>query len=62
MTNAEKYEEVFGFPPAALICPTSVCANCPLYQTNTDTDYIDPDCCCPNIENWWNSEYRGGKE
>lgn len=29
MTNAEKYQEVFGFPPDRGNCPTEDCKFCP---------------------------------
>lgn len=46
MTNAQKYEEVFGFPPDKP-CPTILCQNCPLHEKD--------DCRC---EEWWDSEYK----
>ena len=46
MTNAQKYEEVFGFPPDKG-CPTAKCTFCPLHE--------ESDC---NCEEWWNSEYE----
>ena len=46
MTNAQKYEEVFGFPPEKA-CPTECCSDCPLHE--------EKDCHC---EEWWDSEYE----
>lgn len=51
MTNAEKYQEVFGFPPDKGNCPTECCNFCPL------------DCCDANgpasRNDWWDEEYKG---
>lgn len=52
MTNAEKYEEVFGFPPDTGNCPTELCSECP---GHVDDNF---NCTC----NWWNEEYKGGEE
>ena len=59
MTNAEKYEQVFGFPPNSVLeCPTSDCKKCPLFNLHRKEDL-----CASNEElfNWWNSEYRESK-
>ena len=49
MTNAQKYEEIFGFPPY-MGCPTTKCAFCPLVEMTTCKE-----------EDWWNSEYEESK-
>lgn len=51
MTNAEKYEEVFGFPPDKEMCPTERCENCP------QSGYG-----CYGVGEWWDKEYKGGAE
>lgn len=48
MTNAQKYEEVFGFPPDQDMCPTKDCDKCPV------DNYHDSYC----INEWWDSEYK----
>lgn len=57
MTNAEKYEEIFGFKPA-YVCPSWECSNCPIgIETCLKHDYrLIP------IAKWWNQEYKGGAE
>lgn len=48
MTNAEKFEEVFGFPPhsnARCIAPKEICDE----EEGCKT--------CP-FRNWWNKEYK----
>ncbi len=47
MTNAEKYNEIFGFPPDTSNCPTESCKICP---GNTG----EPLCGCK----WWGEEYN----
>lgn len=54
MTNAEKYEKVFGLEPNPTLCPSNYCCDCP----------ITPDVCKHKsdktaIRKWWNSEYKG---
>ena len=49
MTNAEKYQEVFGFPPDKGNCPTELCENCP------SNDVGKFNCLSSN---WWNEEYK----
>ena len=59
MTNAEKYEEVFGFPPLIGECPTIDCKKCPLRNLHKGEWY------CSTLEdkhNWWQSEYKENKE
>lgn len=50
MTNAEKFENTFGFKPdtefGILNCPES---QCPYYEE------LDGGCHC---ETWWNEEYK----
>ena len=56
MTNAEKYEEVFGMKVDKDMCPTKVCAICPIKNKKLR-------CRCKNTEKWWESEYKErGKE
>lgn len=50
MTNAQKYEEVFGFPPDKSACPTKECGKCPV----TVKGYLSPCAIGP----WWNDEYK----
>ena len=50
MTNAEKYQEVFGIEPDTVACPTKQCFNCPNYDPNRT-----PFKC---TETWWQSEYK----
>lgn len=47
MTNAEKYKEIFGFPPDKGSCPTESCENCPGHL-------IESLCTCK----WWDDEYK----
>ena len=47
MTNAEKYEEVFGITPDKNGCPTEECDACPAYGKS-----------CFGIVGWWNEEYK----
>lgn len=50
MTNTQKYEEIFGFPPDKVGCPTKTCDECPVKGKNL----LSP---C-NTEEWWDSEYK----
>lgn len=50
MTNAEKYKEVFGFPPDYGNCPTEWCCECPITTKTYD---------CLKTSDWWNEEYKG---
>lgn len=52
MTNAEKYQEVFGFPPDRGNCPTEDCKFCP---ANPCADKGFSDCAF----DWWDEEYKG---
>ena len=47
MTNAEKYKEVFGFPPDKANCPTERCEECP--------GHVE-ECLCTC--KWWDEEYK----
>ena len=49
MTNAQKYEEIFGFPVDKEMCPTADCENCPLKGNKYG--------CALTVE-WWDSEYK----
>lgn len=58
ITNAEKFEEVFGFKPdtefGIINCPQDHAGSqCPYYEE------LDGGCHC---ETWWNEEYRDTKE
>lgn len=48
MTNAEKYQEVFGLVPDIGSCPTEDCSYCPglCYGANS-------------VCTWWYEEYNG---
>ena len=50
MTNAEKYKEVFGFPPDYDNCPTELCGECPI---DCSVDFERE-----RIFDWWNEEYK----
>ena len=52
MTNAEKYQEVFGFPPDKGNCPTEDCHFCPV---NCSADFGRE-----STFDWWDEEYKGG--
>ena len=56
MTNAEKYQEVFGFPPDKASCPTRLCKNCPVSPDKKNT------CNAGYQYHWWDEEYKGGAE
>lgn len=60
MTNAEKYEEVFGFPPDTGNCPAEDCPICPCadLKHNNGHNY----CVNSSTHDWWNEEYKGGAE
>lgn len=47
MTNAEKYKEVFGFPPDKASCPAETCDICP--------GHVE-ECLC-NCK-FWEDEYK----
>ena len=52
MTNAEKYEEVFGIVPEICNCPTHRCEECPEFHNGNNDPF---NCLKPN---WWNKEYK----
>ena len=58
MTNAEKYEEVFGMPLDTAICPTSDCNVCPCANLVRDEDGISIACTSSKVYEWWKSEYK----
>ena len=45
MTNAEKYEEVFGVEPGITVCPNKDCLGCSHMQYGCS-------------EFWWGREYK----
>lgn len=55
MTNAEKFEEVFGFEPDTFRCPTYGCDKCPISNVcnNNTKDFHYSD-----RQKWWYSEYK----
>lgn len=53
MTNAEKYQEVFGFPPDKGNCPAERCEICP---SNDGCHFKCLHC------NWWDEDYKGGAD
>lgn len=55
MTNAEKYEEVFGIPHDPSNCPTSDCNVCPC---GIKDDKGSIACFASRTHEWWNSEYK----
>jgi len=57
MTNAQKYEEVFGFPVDKEMCPTAHCENCPIIKLKPFMKLCGTDTTI--MEEWWNSEYKG---
>jgi hypothetical protein len=52
MTNTEKYQEVFGFPPDKGKCPAESCEVCP-------SKVVGKSICI--YSNWWNEEYKEKK-
>ena len=56
MTNAEKYEEVFGMPVDNSNCPTSSCKACPCAGITID-GYTE--CIGASTYEWWKEEYKG---
>ena len=57
MTNAEKYEEVFGLKVDPSLCPTFACTDCPCGIM----DHNNGDVTCHGgcTYEWWNKEYKG---
>lgn len=58
MTNADKYEEVFGFPPVMSDCPTSDCKKCPFRKIPKGQWWCSSQ---EDLYNWWQSEYKEKK-
>ena len=56
MTNAEKYIEVFGFPPDTGNCPTEDCNQCPCKQIDNNGHLA---CVGISVSEWWDEEYKG---
>ena len=54
MTNAEKYEKIFGREPDVYGCPQQHCKDCPCNKKDEGIE------CKP--EHWWNSTYKKPKE
>jgi hypothetical protein len=52
MTNAEKYQEVFGFPPDKGSCPAEDCHVCPINNCSEDFGR-------ESTFEWWDEEYKG---
>ena len=56
MTNAQKYEEIFGFPPDKDMCHTTGCENCPVIKLKPFMRLCTADSTW--LKKWWNSEYE----
>ena len=56
MTNAEKYQEVFGLPVDTSLCPTKECKFCPCSTENSEGTVFCRDGC---PYEFWNKEYKG---
>ncbi len=54
MTNADKYEEVFGMPVDKSNCPTSDCIQCPCADVADDHAVH---CVARCVFEWWDQEY-----
>jgi len=54
MTNAEKYEEIFGLKPDYDSCPTVFCDDCPIH--NKEFDHLG--CSSSMRAVWWDAEYK----
>lgn len=57
MTNAQKYEEVFGMKPETSSCPTNDCKVCPCGIIDNKGGLA---CFASRTEEWWKSEYKEG--
>lgn len=55
MTNAEKYQEVFGLSVDLTMCPTTDCDVCPCLSKDRDGNISCPAAC---TYEWWNKEYK----
>ena len=51
MTNAEMYQQVFGFPPDKASCPTECCACCPVNPCEANGPAAKLD--------WWDEKFKG---
>ena len=56
MTYAQKYEEVFGFPPDKSMCPTTGCEKCPVIKLKPFMRLCTADETW--LKKWWDSEYK----
>lgn len=54
MTNAEKYQEVFGVYPDPSMCPAEDCIYCPCNPSKGDPEL----CAGGSTYEFWNSEYK----
>lgn len=59
MTNAEKYEEVFGLPVDPSMCPTINCDLCDCVRKDTEGSVS---CIAACTYAWWNEEYHEVKK
>ena len=59
MTNAEKYEEVFGLKADTSVCPTEDCHICPCASIDK---YGNISCEAACTYSWWSSEYKEVKK
>lgn len=57
MTNAEKYEQIFGFPADISNCPTSDCWKCPC--AHFDNAHCVR-CTGSDVDEWWKAEFKEG--
>ena len=55
MTNAEKYEEVFGMPVDPSVCPTLNCIVCPCGEIDKDGNRA---CYGARTYEFWKSDYK----
>ncbi len=55
MTNAEKYEEVFGMPVDPSMCPTLNCDICPCCSKD---NFGNIACVSACTYEWWKSDYK----
>lgn len=58
MTNAEKFNEVFGYKPDTNSClaPQKVCdKQAELHIDNSGSEVMCSDC---GFKDWWNKEYK----
>ena len=56
MTNADKFEEVFGFEPKIADCVAVDCLQCPIADWKR-LDFCEG--CGKNVKKWWyHTEYK----